>query len=179
MVGKSIYLVLIDMKDLRSRFALYLKDVVKYYKRNGSLRKFSALANKHRITSLPQELFFKYRLDSLADDEINEKLSDIILKDIYSRRVRREQKKRSFEPHKIISWVNNDTGKEAVAYTDTDGMFYFAVGYGSKDELWVCDEIPTEADEVTFTDNVSKEALLKFMKAVCYSLASYIEEERG
>lgn len=176
-------------KNLNERFALYLKDVIEYYHVNGSLRNFSKITQKHKITAIPQELFFKYGLDKMqAGSTPTIPQCVTILNDIRSRKGNPknnqtqevENKEPKFKAGSIIAYENKD-GIRSIAYVGEDDYAWFTLNYRlnaqEKDRIWIYDVLPyslmngtlkvvepTKEDYEMFIKELSKELDYKFKK---------------
>lgn len=176
-------------KNLNERFALYLKDVIEYYHVNGSLRNFSKITQKHKITAIPQELFFKYGLDKMQVGSIPTIPQCVtILNDIRSRKEKPknnqtqevENKEPKFKAGSIVAYKNKDDIR-AIAYVGEDDYAWFSLNRLCKkeetDRIWVYDEMPycvmdgtwkvvepTKEDYERFIKELSRELDYKFKK---------------
>lgn len=124
-----------ERNNLTERFALYLKEVIEYYHKNGSLKNFSIIALRHQITSIPQELFFKHSLDKIQSGGIpNAQQCESILDDIRNRRqdkskqkkVTSSQKEPKFKAGSIVTWKHKNES-HGMAYIGEDDKSWFTM----------------------------------------------------
>lgn len=141
-------------KDLNERFAIYLKEVIEFYNENGSLRNFSKITQKHKITAITQELFFKYGLDKMqVGSTPTIQQCESVLTEIRSRKENKkntqkeESKKKEpkFKAGSIVAYENKE-GIRTIAYVGEDDYAWFALNRLCKkegtDRIWIYDEIP-------------------------------------
>lgn len=167
------------MNYLLKRFSAYLKDVITFYNENGSLSGFSKITEKHHITAIPQELFFKFRLDQLPSNTFpNEELCNSILDAI---RVRKSKHRRGseacpFTAGRIIAW-QHPNGLKSIACLTKDEWASFVLNMrgreDEKDRIWVCDNLPYEVLDGTLP---LVEPTLKEMKRFTFLICKEYEQ---
>lgn len=137
------------MNELQvEKFKKYLTEVIEYYHANGNLKKFSTLSKKHKVTSIPMELFFKYKLNEMPrGSSPSIKTCDIILEDIRNRK-----KKADVVPQSKIGVFIHPNGEKTIVRL-SDGafnLFDVALNYrGRADErgrIWTNDTIDNLMD---------------------------------
>jgi hypothetical protein len=176
-------------KTLTERFADYLSDVISYYKKHKSLRNFSDIAKKHRITSITQELFYEYKLNDYPENKKPSiELCDEILSQI---RLRREpQNKKVYDKGEVIVW-EADNKERSIAYFGEKDWAWFILNYrfrpDERNRIWDYDSVhpyvvngtfkrvrPTTKDYERFIEALAGE--LDFIKQ---KIAEKIDNEYG
>lgn len=167
-------------RTLTERFADYLSDVISYYKENKSLRNFSDIAKKHRITSITQELFYEYKLNDYPENKKPSiELCDEILSQI---RLRREpQNKKVYNKGEIIVW-EADNKERSIAYFGEKDWAWFILNYrfrsDERDRIWIYDGVHPCVDngEYRRVRPTSKD-YERFIEALARSLNFRIQED--
>lgn len=177
--------------NLTERFALYLKEVIEYYHANGSLRNFSNITQKHKITSIPQELFFKHGLDKMqVGSTPTIQQCESILDDIRSRKHNKNnkdekqipvKKEPKFKAGSIISYENKE-GIRAMSYIGEDDFAWFSLNRFCRkeetDRVWIYDELPYCLTEGTWkVVEPTKEDYERFIKALSLELNDKFKRE--
>lgn len=178
------------MKDnMTERFALYLRDVISHYKKNGSLRRYSAIAARHGITSISQELFFKYGLDRLSDGETPRlSICDKILEDIRLKKQRSRDTKKEvvstplFKAGQVVSWENKH-GVKAISYIGEDDIAWFTLNMFCKEDETKCmytnKELPREVVNGNWkVVDITKEEYEFFIAELCTRLMPKYKDNR-
>jgi hypothetical protein len=175
--------------NMTERFALYLRDVISHYKKNGSLRHFSDIAKAHGITSIPQELFYKYGLDALSDgDTPRLSLCDKILDDIRGRKIKSKTKKIEveaeplFKAGQVVSWENKN-GVKAIAYIGEDDVAWFTLNMFCKEDeakrMYTNKELPREVVNGNWkVVDITKEEYDAFISELCTRLQPKYKDSR-
>lgn len=132
------------MKDLQvEKFRKYLTEVIEYYHANGNLKNFSTLSKKHKVSPIPMELFFKYKLNELPQGaSLSEKTYSEILEDLRNR----NKKKKVVPQSKLGVFIHPNGEKTIVRLSDSAfNLFDVALNFrGRADErgrVWVNDTI--------------------------------------
>lgn len=173
-------------KSLNERFAIYLKEVIEHYHKTGSLRYFSEITKRHKITAIRQDIFFKYGLHNMKAGTIpTPQQCDDILNEIRSRSHKPKEEKvvkkePKFKAGSIIAYENED-GIRSIAYIGEDDYAWFTLNYRcnvqEKNRIWIYDVLPyslmdgtwkvvepTKEDYEMFIKELSKELNYKFKK---------------
>lgn len=175
-------------RSLNERFAMYLKEVIEYYHANGSLRNFSKIAQKHKITAIPQELFFKHGLNKFQSGNTPTlQQCACILNDI---RIRKERPKKNqkeeakkkepkFRERSVIAWKcrNGSVGMAYIGKNDFVVSSLNRLGIDGEEENVRFDEaLPYNVNNGTWQIiEPTKEDYERFIRALT---ERYIKENR-
>lgn len=132
------------MNELQvEKFKKYLTEVIEYYHANGNLKKFSTLSKKHKVSPIPMELFFKYKLNEMPrGSSPSIKTCNMILDDLRNR-----NKKTNIVPQSKLGVFIHPNGEKTIVRMSDDAFnfFYVALNYrGRADErgrVWTNDTI--------------------------------------
>lgn len=137
------------MNELQvEKFRKYLTEVIEYYHANGNLKKFSTLSKKHKVSPIPMELFFKYKLNEMPrGSSPSVKTCNVILDDLRNR-----NKKVDAVPQSKLSVFIHPNGEKTIVRMSDDVFNFFnvALNYkGRADErgrIWTNDIIDNLMD---------------------------------
>ena len=175
-------------KNLNERFAIYLKEVIEHYHKNGSLRNFSKITEKHKITAIRQDIFFKYGLHNMkagtipAAQQCEDILNEIRSRSHKTKEEKVAKKEPKFKAGSIIAWKcrNGNVGMAYIGQNDyalsslnrlgIDGeeenvRFEEALPYNVSNGTWQIIE-PTKEDYERFIRALSDRCNKEYRKTI-------------
>lgn len=149
-----------------NKFQDYLREVIAYYHKYGSLKRFSNIAKQYKITAIPIEVFYEYNLQNVASGSVPEiSVCKEIYKSIRGRRA-------GYQSLRVRTFVR-DNGEKTIIHIPDPCENWFDValnfrGYADeRDRIWIndsadsvlqdCKEVATTAEDYeALIDNLAR-----------------------
>ena len=133
-------------KDAYVRFYNYLCEVVSFYQKHKSLKFFTLIAKKYKVSAITKDTFYSYDLHKIPEGTVpSRELSDAI-RNAMLKEKEESRNKVNLIKGETVAWNNN--GFRSIAVIDEGLSFLICLNYRGKedeqDRLWMFDSIPED-----------------------------------